>query len=107
MVELVDRDHVGNLHDPRLQRLDRVARARHENEQHGVGDADHLDLALAGPHRLEEHELLAGRVEHEQRLQRGLREPAEMPTRPHRADEHAWVEEVIGEPDAVPEERAV
>ena len=32
------------------------------------GDADHLDLALAGADRLEEYELLPGRVEHEQRL---------------------------------------
>src|SRR5581483_8030970 len=36
VVELVDRDHVGDLHDPGLQRLDGVARARHEREHDGV-----------------------------------------------------------------------
>ena len=38
--------------------------------------ADHLDLALAGADRLEEDEVLAGRVEDEQRLQRRLGEAA-------------------------------
>ena len=85
----------------------RVAGAGHQHEQDGVGDADHLDLALAGADRLEEDELLAGRVEDEQRLQRRLREAAEMAARAHRADEDARVEEVVGEPDAVAEQRAV
>ena len=74
---------------------------------HRVGDADHLHLALAGADRLEEDELLAGGVEHEQRLQRRLGEAAEVAARPHRADEDAGVEEVVGEPDAVAEERAL
>ena len=38
---------------------------------------------------------------------RGLGEPAQVPARPHRADEDARIEEVIGEADAVTEERAV
>src|SRR5438552_2465044 len=107
VVELVDRDHVWDLHDPRLEGLHRVARARHQHEQHGVHDADHLDLALPRPDRLEEDELLARSVEHEQCLQRRLGEPAQMSARPHRTDEDAWVEEMVGEPDAVAEERAV
>ena len=69
--------------------------------------ADHLDLALAGADRLEEDEVLAGRVEHEQRLQRRLREAAEVAARAHRADEDAGVEEVVGQADAVAEQRAV
>ena len=72
-----------------------------------VGDADHLDLALAGADGLEEDELLAGGVEDEQRLQRRLGEAAEMAARAHRADEDARVEEVVGEPDAVAEQRAL
>ena len=47
VVGLVDRDHVGDLHDPGLQRLDRVARAGHQHEHDGVGDREHADLALA------------------------------------------------------------
>src|SRR5215203_5622801 len=36
VVLLVDHDHVRDLHDPRLQRLDGVAGARHEHEHHRV-----------------------------------------------------------------------
>ena len=54
------------------------------------------DLALPGADGLEEDDVLAGRVEHEQRLERRLGEPAEVPARPHRADEDAGVEEVLG-----------
>ena len=46
-----------------------------------------------------------GGVEEQQRLQRRLGQPAEMPTGAHRADEHARVEEVVGEPDPVTEQR--
>ena len=107
IVHLVDRDHVGDLHDPGLQRLHRVAGAGHEDEEDRVGDPDHLDLALARADRLEEDDVLAGRVEHEQRLQRRLGETAEVAARPHRADEDVGVEEVVGEPDPVAEQRAV
>jgi hypothetical protein len=107
VVALVDRDHVRDLHDPGLQRLHRVARAGHQHEQDGVRDADHLDLALTGADRLEEEEILAARVEHEHRLQRRLREAAEVASRPHRADEHLGVEEVVGEPDPVAEQGSV
>ena len=69
--------------------------------------ADHLDLALPRADRLEEDDVLARRVEDEQRLQRRLGETAEMAARPHRADEDAGVEEVVGEADAVAEQRAV
>ena len=50
---------------------------------------------------------LPGRVEEQQRLQRRLGEPAEVAARAHRADEDARVEEVVGQPDAVAEQRAV
>ncbi len=43
----------------------------------------------------------------QQRLQRRLGEPAEVAARPHRADEDAGIEEVVGEPDPVAEQRAV
>ena len=52
-------------------------------------------------------ELLAGGVEQERSLQRRLGEAAEMAARPHRADEDARVEEVVGEPDPVAQERAL
>ena len=81
--------------------------AGHQHEHDGVGDRDHLDLALTGADRLEEDELLAGRVEHEHGLQRRFCEASLVAARAHRADEDAGVEEVVGEADAVTEERAV
>src|SRR5579862_1258938 len=63
VVALVDDDHVRDLHDPGLQRLDRVARARHQDEHDRVRDRDDADLALAGADRLEQDEILAGGVE--------------------------------------------
>jgi len=107
VIHLVDRDHIGDLHDSRLQRLDRVARAGHQDQQHGVRDPDHLDLALTGPDGLEEDELLARRIEDEQRLKRCLGKPAEVAACPHGADEHLGVEEVVGEPDPVAQEGTV
>ena len=72
----------------------------------GVGDPGHLDLALPRSHGLDEHDVLPRRVEQEHGLQRCLGEPAEVAARPHRADVDARIEEVVGEPDAVAEERA-
>src|SRR4051795_6154469 len=88
MIRLIDRDHVRDLHDPRLQRLNRVAGARHQHEQDGVGDADHLDLALACTDGLQEDQLLAGGIEDEQRLQGRFGEAAEVAASPHRANEN-------------------
>ena len=59
------------------------------------------------PDRLEEDDVLAGRVEQEQRLERRLGEAAGVAARAHRADEDARVEEVVGEPDPVAEQRAL
>ena len=70
VIHLVDGDDVGDLHDPRFQCLDGVAGAGHQHQQHRIRDPDHLDLALAGADRLEQDDVLAGRVEQERRLQR-------------------------------------
>src|SRR5204862_5372942 len=63
------------------------------------------DLALAGADRLEEDEVLSGRIQHEQRLKRGFGEAAEVAAGAHRADEHLGVEEMVREADPVAEER--
>ena len=72
----------------------------------GVRVVDHVDLGLADADRLEEDVVLAGGVHQQRRLQRRLREPAERAARRHRADEDAGVEEVLGQADAVAEQRA-
>src|SRR5919106_801302 len=74
---LVDRDHVRDLHDSRLEGLDRVARAGHQDEEDGVGDRHHLHLALPGADGLEEDQILAGGVQEEGCLERRLGKPAE------------------------------
>ena len=92
---------------PGLQRLDRVARARHQHEHDRVGVVDDVDLGLADADGLDEHVLAPGGVEQQRRLQRRLGEAAERAAVGHRADEDALVEEVLGEADAVAEQRAV
>ena len=107
VVGLVDDDDVGDLHDPGLQRLDRVARAGHEHEHDRVGVVDDVDLGLADADRLEEDVVLARGVHEQRGLQRRLAQPAERAAVGHRADEDAGVEEVLGQADAVAEQRAV
>ena len=107
MVGLVDHDHIGDLHHPRLQRLDRVAGAGLEREDDRVGMIDDVDLALADANRLQQDVVLARRVHQQGRLQRRLGEAAERAAGRHRADEDARIEEMIGEADAVAEHRAL
>ena len=64
----------------------------------------HLDLADADG--LDEHEREAGGRQHADRLRNRDGETAEMPTRGHRADEHAGVERVVLHPDPVAEDGA-
>ena len=59
-----------------------VAGSRHEHEHDSVGNALHLDLALAGPDRFEKQDVLSGRVEYERRLERRLGEAARCPRAP-------------------------
>jgi hypothetical protein len=91
---------------PALSAWIESTRPGHQDEHHRVSEGDDLDLALPGADRLQEDQILAGRVEHERGLERRLSEPAEVPARPHRADEDVGIEEVVGEPDPVAEERA-
>ena len=69
-VGLVDHVDVGDLHDPRLQRLHIVARAGHDDDDRDVRGADDLDLVLPDADGLDEHDVVAGRVEHERRRRR-------------------------------------
>ena len=105
-VALVDHEDVGDLQDPGLGRLDRVAHPRRDDHQRGVGQRGDLDLGLADADGLDADHVEAGRVEHPQRLRRRHRQPAEMPAAGHRPDEHAAVGGVILHPDPVAEQRA-
>ena len=104
-VGLGHHEHVGDLHDPRLQELQDVARAGLDDDGDGVGHLGDVGLALADADGLDHDDVEGGG----QRLRgraRGGREPAEAPGRGGRADEDAAVGRVEGDPRAVAEQRA-
>ena len=105
-VGLVHDEHVGDLEQPGLRGLHRVAPTGVHDDDRRVGVARDLDLDLADADRLDDDPRLADRVEHAHRLRRRDREPAEVTARRHRADEHAGVGRVLLHADAVTEDRA-
>ena len=104
-VRLVHDEEVGDLEEARLGGLHRVAPARGDDDDGGVGGRGDLELDLADPDGLDEHELEADRAEHRERVGDRDREAAEVAPRRERADEHARVEGVVLHPDAVAEDR--
>src|SRR3954464_14252816 len=62
VVGLVDDDHVGDLHHPRLQRLDRIAGSRHQRQDDRVAVVDDVDLRLADADGLDQDVVFAGGV---------------------------------------------
>ena len=93
---------------PGLQRLDRVARAGHQHEHDRVGVVDDVDLGLADADGLEEHVVACPAASiSSAACSAASDEPAERAAVGHRADEDARVEEVLGQADAVAEQRAL
>ena len=86
-IALVDHEDVGDLHDPRLERLHIVSRARDEDDDRDVGGADDVDLVLADADGFDDDEALAGRIEDKRRVAGRAREPAHVPARRHAANE--------------------
>ena len=104
-VGLGDDEHVGDLHDPRLEELEDVARARLDDDRHRVGRLRHLGLGLAHADRLDDDDVEGGA----QRLGRGARrgrEAAEALARRHRADEQRAVGGVGVDPRPVAQQGA-
>ena len=81
-VGLVDRDHVGDLEDALLDALQLVAGAGQGEEQEGVDHAGDGDLGLADADGLDQHHVVARRLEHHHRLRwsRGRRRRGCRPT---------------------------
>ena len=71
-----------------------------------VGRADDVDFVLADADRLDEHDVLAGGVEHERGIAGRAREAAQVAARRHAADEHAGVGGVRLHADAIAEDGA-
>ena len=78
----------------------------HQDEGDDLGERRDRDLGLADADRLVEDDVAPGGVDDEPRLERRLGDAAERAAGAHRADVDAGIEVVLGEPDAVAEERA-
>ena len=96
-VGLADHEHVRHLHDPGLQELEHVARARLHHDRHRVGRRRHVRLGLADSHRLDHHDVEGDR-ERAGGGARGRREAAEALAAGHGADEQAAVGRVGVDP---------
>ena len=59
-VGLRHHEHVGDLHDPGLQELEHVARARLDDDRDGVGDVGDLGLRLADADGLDDDDVERG-----------------------------------------------
>ena len=104
-VGLRDDEHVGDLHDPGLEELQRVARAGLHDDHDRVGGARHVGLGLPDPDRLDDNDVERGRQRLRGRARRG-REAAEALAGRHRADEHPAVGGIGLDPRPVAEQRA-
>ena len=76
-VGLVDGDHVGQLEDAALDALQLVAGAREREQQERVDHLGDGDLGLPDADGLDDHDVVAGGLEHEHRLARGAGHAAE------------------------------
>ena len=107
VIGLVDDENVGDLHDAGLEHLNRVAAARLQRDERRLRQLGDRDFALPDADRLDEHDVEAECVHQEHRVGGRAREAAEMSAARHRANEDRFVGEVLGEADAVAEQRAV
>ena len=89
-VGLGHHEQVGDLHDPRLEELEHVARAGLDDDGDGVGDVGHLGLGLAHADGLDHHDVEGRGQRLRGRAGRG-REPAQPFAGGGGADEHAAV----------------
>ncbi len=105
-IGLVDDEDVGDLHDPGLERLHFVAASGHGDHNRDVGGADDVDFILSDAHRLDDHDVLARRIEHQGDLACSLGETTEVAARGHAADEHAGVAGVRLHPYSIAEDRS-
>ena len=104
-VGLGDDEHVGHLHDPGLQELQRVAEPGWTTTATRVGGLGDVGLRLADADGLDHHDVERGGQRLRGRAGRGG-EPAEPLAGGHRADEHVAIGRVVLDPRAVAEQRA-
>ncbi len=104
-IAFVDHENIGDLHDPRLERLHIVARAWHQDDNGNVGGAHDVDFVLADTHGFDDHQALAGSIEDQRRVAGRARKAAHVAARRHAADEHVLVRGVRLHAHAIAENR--
>ena len=77
-IGLVDHEQIGDLEQPGLHRLDRVARLRRQNDEDGVGDLHHTELGLPDADGLDDDAIEADEIEQIDDLGRRRREAPEV-----------------------------
>lgn len=105
-VGLVHDEHVGDLDDAGLDRLDVVAEAGDGHQANGIDDADDVHLLLTHANGLDQHDVRPEGVEHVHDPRGRARETAGVPATSHRPDEDALIEETLPHSDAVAEDGA-
>ena len=86
-VGLVDRDHVGELDDAFLERLQFVAGARHRQHEKEIGHVGDRDFRLADADGLDQHDVVARSLAEQHGLARLRRDAAERARRRRGTDE--------------------
>jgi len=105
-VALIDDVDVCDLHHSGLQRLDAVARLRHEHEQRRLRAAGDVELGLAHAHRFHQDPGEPERLEQIGHFFGGGGQAAVRAPRGHRADEDVRIEARRFHPDTVAQQRA-
>ena len=104
-VGLGDDMDVRDLEDAGLDRLNVVAQAGGGDDDRRVRGARDVDFVLAHANRFDDDDLVPGRVEDVDRVERSAGEPAERSARGHAPDEHTGVAADFTHPDAIAENR--
>ncbi|NUQ13087.1 MAG: hypothetical protein HUU26_12305 [Gemmatimonadaceae bacterium] len=91
-VGLVHHEQVGDLHQAGLERLNRVAAFRNQDDHRRVGGPGDVELALAHAHRLHEDPVEPEGVEHVGDGSGGRGDAAQRAPRGQGPDEHAGIE---------------
>ena len=100
-IGLVDGEHVADLKDARLDRLDVVAHARDQYNHCGVRRPHNIHLGLPDTDSLDKDDVLAECIHDLHCVSRFMREAAKAAARSHAADKNALVERQVVHADAV------
>jgi hypothetical protein len=98
-------EHVGDLHDARLEELKHITRGRLKHDHHRVGHIGDLGLGLPHPDRLDHNDVKCG-CQRRGRSAGGWSQAPEPVAGGARADEHGFVARIRLDADAIAQQRA-